>query len=262
MRDVEGAFGQADRKLPVLVVLHQRRSNPGRVGMALKAMGHALDIRRPCIGDPLPQTLAEHAGAVMFGGPMSANDATDWVRAEIDWLAVPLRQAKPLFGICLGAQMIARHLGAPVERHAQGRVEIGYYDIAPVDDAAGALAPVPRRVFQWHGEGFGVPAGARLLARGQGDFPNQAFSYGRAVAVQFHPEMTHQLIVRWLALSGHRLAEPGARPIETVLDDHRLCGAAIAGWLDEFLEGWLAGSSGTAESTKACGAAVTTRATS
>ncbi|MFZ2159594.1 MAG: glutamine amidotransferase, partial [Bradyrhizobium sp.] len=74
---------------PVLIVLHQESSTPGRVGNALRALGHGLDIRRPRFGDSLPETLEDHAGAVIFGGPMSANDPDDFVRREIDWIAVP-----------------------------------------------------------------------------------------------------------------------------------------------------------------------------
>src|SRR5690242_20540360 len=90
---------------PVLVVLHQESSTPGRIGNALRALGYALDIRRPRFGDPLPETLDEHAGAVILGGPMSANDGDDYVRREIDWIEVPLREQRPFLGICLGAQM-------------------------------------------------------------------------------------------------------------------------------------------------------------
>ena len=82
----------------------------------------ALDIRRPSLGEPLPATLAEHAGVVVFGGPMSANDDLDWVPREIDWLGVPLREDKPLLGVCLGAQMLARQSGRPglhLSRQAQ-----------------------------------------------------------------------------------------------------------------------------------------------
>ncbi len=100
--------------LPVLIVLHQETSTPGRVGNALRALGHPLDISRPRFGDALPETLDEHAGAVIFGGPMSANDGDDYVRREIDWIKVPLREQRPFLGICLGAQMLAKQLGAPV----------------------------------------------------------------------------------------------------------------------------------------------------
>ena len=105
---------------PVLVVLHQETSTPGRVGNALRALGHCLDIRRPRFGDSLPETLDAHAGAVIFGGPMSANDSDDYVTREIDWIEVPLREQRPFLGICLGAQMLAKHLGAEVAPHAQG----------------------------------------------------------------------------------------------------------------------------------------------
>src|ERR1039457_4013259 len=91
--------------LPVLIILHQETSSPGRVGNALRALGHPLDIRRPRFGDALPETLDGHAGAVIFGGPMSANDPDDYVRREIDWIAVPLREQRPFLGISLGAQI-------------------------------------------------------------------------------------------------------------------------------------------------------------
>jgi len=78
--------------LPVVIVLHQETSTPGRVGNARRALGHPLDIRRPRFGDPLPETLSQHAGAVIFGGPMSANDPHDYVRREIDWIEIPLRE--------------------------------------------------------------------------------------------------------------------------------------------------------------------------
>jgi len=83
----------------ILFVLHQEHSSPGRVAHALKARGYTFDIRRPRFGDPLPDTLAHHDGAVIFGGPMSANDEEDFVRREIEWLKVPLREEKPFLGI-------------------------------------------------------------------------------------------------------------------------------------------------------------------
>src|SRR3979490_3261731 len=116
---------------PCLIVLHQDNSTPGRIGHALKARGVPLDVRRPRYGDALPATLSGHAGAIIFGGPMSANDADDFVRREIDWIAVPLKEKKPFLGICLGAQMLAHHLGSRIYRHPDGHAEVGYYPIRP-----------------------------------------------------------------------------------------------------------------------------------
>jgi len=84
---------------PVLIVLHQEHSTPGRVGNALRQLGYPLDVRRPRFGDPLPDSMAEHAAAVIFGGPMSANDSDEYVRREIDWIEVPLREQRPFLGI-------------------------------------------------------------------------------------------------------------------------------------------------------------------
>jgi GMP synthase (glutamine-hydrolysing) len=134
-----GAPSPAASLLPVLIVLHQETSTPGRVGNALRALGHPLDVRRPRFGDALPETLDDHAGAVVFGGPMSANDPDDFVRREIDWISVPLREQRPFLGICLGAQMLAMQLGARVAPHPEGRAEIGYYPIYPDRGGAGAL---------------------------------------------------------------------------------------------------------------------------
>lgn len=116
---------------PVLVLLHQENSTPARIGNLLAAMGYQLDIRRPRFGDPLPETLAGHAGVVVFGGPMSANDDDDYMRLETRWLDVPLRENTPALGICLGAQMLARHLGERVYKPDDEAVEIGYYPIQP-----------------------------------------------------------------------------------------------------------------------------------
>lgn len=99
---------------PVLLILHQETSSPGRVGQALSKLGFPLDVRRPRFGDSLPETMDDHAAAVIFGGPPSANDPDDYIKIETDWIGVPLRDNKPFLGICLGAQMMARKLGAPV----------------------------------------------------------------------------------------------------------------------------------------------------
>jgi GMP synthase (glutamine-hydrolysing) len=118
----------------ILIVLHQERSSPGRVGQMLLGMGFGLDIRRPVLGDSLPSSLSDHVGAIVFGGPMSANDEEDYLRREIDWLAVPLAENKPYLGICLGAQMLARHLGTRVGPHPEGLTEIGWYPLEATDE--------------------------------------------------------------------------------------------------------------------------------
>src|SRR5829696_8188880 len=143
-------MNESRAKLPVLIVLHQEHSTAGRVGRLLHERGHRLDIRRPRFGDPLPATMTGHAGAVIFGGPMSANDNDDFVRQETDWISVPLKEDKPFLGICLGAQMMARNLGGKVNHHADGHVVVGYYPIRPTPEGRAVCEMWPDRVYQWH----------------------------------------------------------------------------------------------------------------
>ncbi|NOU08269.1 MAG: glutamine amidotransferase [Hyphomicrobiaceae bacterium] len=227
------------RKLPVLMVLHQEHSNPGHVGQWFRRNGHALDIRKPRFGEPLPETLAQHCGAVIFGGPMSANDPDDFMKIETDWIGVALKEKKPYFGVCLGAQMLARHLGAAVSLDREGQVEIGYYDVAPTE-AGRDLGQWPAKFYEWHKEGFDVPRGGQLLARRDGAFPNQAFSYGAAaVGVQFHPEITLQQVHRWSGNNLVKLTQPGARPQLEHFDGHMAHAAQVHVWLHQFLSRWV-----------------------
>ena len=89
---------------------------------------------------------------------MSANDEDDFIRRETDWIGVALKENKPYLGVCLGAQMLARHLGARVFLDPEQRVEIGYHAIEPNSEAK-KLGDWPERVYQWHKEGFDLPAG-------------------------------------------------------------------------------------------------------
>jgi len=225
----------------ILIILHQKDSSSGRFGCLLKARGFELDIRRPRFGDPLPQTLADYAGAIIFGGPMSANDEDDWLRREIDWIKVPLREEKPFLGICLGAQMLARHLGHRVYAHPDGKVEVGYYPIDPTADGHGVCdCRFPSQVYQWHREGFDLPNGAVLLAAGK-DFEAQAFRYGEtAYGLQFHPEVTYDMMCRWALKGADKLGAPGAQAPHLHLEGWHRHDAPIARWTDAFLEAWTA----------------------
>ncbi len=233
----------ADSPRPkVLVILHQEHSSPGRVGQELIKRGFALDIRKPRFGDTLPETMAGHAGAVIFGGPMSANDPDAYVHREIDWIKVPLCEEVPFLGICLGAQMMVKQLGGTVAGHRDGLVEIGYYPLRPTE-AGKALMNWPDKAYQWHSEGFDKPAGCELLATNP-TYPNQAIRYGsNAYGIQFHPELTHSMLVRWTTRGAPRMALPGAQQRRDHFAGRYVYDQAVRRWLDSFLDLWI----GTAE---------------
>ncbi|WP_246333507.1 glutamine amidotransferase [Aureimonas mangrovi] len=220
---------------PILIVLHQENSTPGRVGQVLEAAGLRLDIRRPVLEDALPETLENHRGVVVFGGPPSANDTDAYLRREIDWLDVPLRERVPFLGICLGAQMLSKHLGGTVAPHPDGLVEVGYYPLEATPEGRRLVPHWPAMTYQWHREGFSLPSGATLLARSE-RFPNQAFRYGdHAYGVQFHAELTLAMMHRWTVRGHERLSLPGAQGRRAHLEGRALHDAAVKRWLVQFL---------------------------
>jgi GMP synthase (glutamine-hydrolysing) len=222
----------------VLIILHQETSIPGRVGALLEERGFALDIRRPRFGDALPNSMEDHAGAVIFGGPMSANDKEAYIAREIDWISVPLREEKPFLGICLGGQMLARQLGGDVLANQRGVVEIGYYPITPTEQGA-QMFSWPERVYQWHEEGFSLPRDATLLATGE-TFANQAFRYGSAAyGLQFHPEVTLRMMYRWTSKASARLKDPGARKRKDHFVGRFRYDPGVKRWLNSFLDHWI-----------------------
>lgn len=230
---------------PVLIILHQEHSTPGRVGRLLREKGVPLDMRRPRFGDPLPETMDGHSGAIIFGGPMSANDPDEWLKIETDWIGVPLRDKAPFLGICLGAQMLTRFLGGAVSFHPEGKIEAGYYPISITDTGRGLEREIgaawPETVYQWHREGTQSPPSCTLLATGD-EFREQAFRYGRnAWGLQFHPEVTFAMMHRWTTRAWERLLLPHAQPREAHLAGWYQHDAAVAQWLDGFLGYWLDG---------------------
>jgi GMP synthase (glutamine-hydrolysing) len=223
----------------ILIIVHSEASTPGRVGAMLMERGFRLDIRRPCLGDALPESMDRHAAAVVFGGPMSANDPDDWIRREIDWIGVPLRENKPFLGICLGAQMLSKHLGGTVSPHPGGLVEIGYYRLRATEHGQ-EFDPWPEHVYHWHREGLTLPQDAIRLAASDA-FENQAFRYnGNAFGIQFHPEVTRLTMHRWAVKGAHRFVMPNAQDAEAQLAANLIHDRPVKRWLSSFLDRWLA----------------------
>jgi GMP synthase (glutamine-hydrolysing) len=152
-------------------------------------------------------SLDRYRGLIVLGGPMNVDQQDQYphLKVEMRLIEEALRQNKPVLGICLGAQLLAHVLGAPIRRLPQA--EIGWYSLRPT--AAAASDPVlgvvdaPHPIFQWHECGFDLPNGAQLLASTD-TCTNQAFRYGEdAWGFQFHMEVDTPLIHRWLSIPGY-----------------------------------------------------------
>jgi GMP synthase (glutamine-hydrolysing) len=186
----------------ILVFQHVAAEPLGTLDPLIRARGHRIRFvnfeRDP---DAQPQ-LDRYRGLVVLGGPMNVADRHERAHLRTELLAIEraLHQGKPVLGICLGAQLLAHVLGAPIRRQPQP--EIGWYELHTT--AAGRTDPVfahlgaSTPVFQWHSYTFDLPSDAVHLARTEG-CEHQAFRYGeQAYGCQFHPEADAALIERWL----------------------------------------------------------------
>ena len=221
----------------VLIVVHQKRSSTGDVGLKLRNRGYKLDIRRPVLGEKLPNTMDEHDMAVIYGGPPSANDDTDYIKYEINWISNVLRDDKPFLGICLGAQMLAKNLGGEIKRSDDRSIEVGFYDLKPTG-CGHQIFKHQKTFFQWHREGFRTPTDCEVLAEGD-MFRENAFRYGKAYGIQFHPEVNFKMHSMWLHYAGYMTKERGAQERYHQMNLRQKHAKKISMWLDTFIDNYL-----------------------
>jgi len=195
---------------------HVPFETPGLLTGVVRKKGYSLRTIALFDNEPLPST-ADFDGLIIMGGPMSIHDEDiyPWLRAEKTLIASAIREGKKVLGICLGAQLIAAVSGARVYPNPQK--EIGFWPVQWTEAAGKRRAE--EVVFHWHGETFDLPAGAVLLASTKACV-NQAFLLGDGVlGVQFHPEVTPEIIRAMIAHEGHELVDaPYIQPAATILE--------------------------------------------
>jgi GMP synthase-like glutamine amidotransferase len=164
---------------------------------ALTECGHRIDRVRLFDGIEMP-AIDDFDAWLIMGGPMNVDDtsAYPWLLPERQLVADLIKHHRPVLGICLGAQLIARAAGANV--YAKRPKEIGLFaveltDAAAADPVMEGFKPV-ENVFQWHGDTFDLPEGAAHLAR-SARFEHQAFRLGDSIyGLQFHLECTFEMV--------------------------------------------------------------------
>lgn len=186
----------------VAIVENTHVTHHGQVGVALHERAALIDLWKPWTGQPLP-TMPEADALVVFGGEQSAteDDTHPYLPALASLMAAYTKADKPVLGICLGSQILARAFGA--ENQLGTAPEFGWCDVALTE--AGRADPVlsvlPDRfpIFQWHSDTFTLPKGATHLASSP-TAAHQAFRIGRATyGTQFHFEASRPVVADWLA---------------------------------------------------------------
>lgn len=222
-----------------LAVRHVPFEDLGLLGPLLAGRGSRVRYLDAGI-DPIDDaTFTEADLLIVLGGPIGVYEADRYpfLDAEIQAVAARLDAGRPTLGICLGAQLIATALGAKVA--PTGQVEIGYGSLTlTADSVLGALGDTP--VLHWHGDQFAIPDGAVRLAATPG-FPNQAFALGPAVlGLQFHLEVEHTQLERWLIGHTHELTAAGIDP-RVLRADAARHGPTLAAGARAVFTAWLDG---------------------
>jgi GMP synthase (glutamine-hydrolysing) len=192
----------------LLVVQHVPHEILGTLNPLLKRAGFRIRYVNFARYPEAQPSLDGYHGLVVLGGPMSVNDDDRFphLTTEMKLIEQAMKRNLPVLGICLGAQLIAKTLGAGV--YPNDEKEIGWYDVSPTREAGSDPLLVEFRetekIFQWHGDTFDIPKSAVHLAFSP-LCANQAFRYGENVyGFQFHLEVDEPMIKRWLRVSENR----------------------------------------------------------
>ncbi|MFH1113457.1 MAG: type 1 glutamine amidotransferase [Pseudomonadota bacterium] len=186
----------------VLVNMHVDYEGPGTLGTFLESAGARIQTVRLHRGESLPQDPLAYHAVVSMGGPMNVyeEETYPFLKSETDFLRQAVHAGVPTMGICLGAQMIAKAAGARVDLSAVEEIGWGKIRLTPdgTEDALFRGLPDTLDVLQWHSDVFNVPQGGTLLA-GSDLCPHQAFRYRNAYGLQFHVEVTSQILTDWFS---------------------------------------------------------------
>lgn len=188
---------------PIAIFQHEADAPPGYFAEWLDERGLGYETVRIDAGVAVPQTVEPYGGLCFMGGSMSVNDPLPFIEAECHLIREADARGIPVIGHCLGGQLLARALGATVMK--QPVKEIGWHMLAVSDRALaeewlGVDAPSAVELFQWHGDSFALPAGARNFLS-SAYCSHQAYVIDRGayahLGMQFHCEMTPTLVRDW-----------------------------------------------------------------
>jgi GMP synthase (glutamine-hydrolysing) len=228
--------------MTLLAILHGANVPPAIFAEEVEERGHRLDEWSLAWGTPPPQPPDAYDGVFILGGSMHADqdERHPWLREENFFIQRLLDLHIPLFGVCLGAQLIAKAAHTPVTPCDDP--EVGWHDVellpAAADDPLFSRLPQRFSAFQWHFYGFSTPAGAEELARSE--TCSQAFRLGDAAwGVQFHPEVTRDVIAGWIQDPAEEPPVPAQQLLDetdALIEDWNEIGRALCGAFVDVVE--------------------------
>lgn len=225
--------------MEILCIKHIGFEGPGAIALWAQRNGHNLEVLPIYQEQHLPSPEKFDAFVIM-GGPMSVHDDAEhpWLLKEKAYIRSAIASGKHVFGVCLGAQLIAHAMGGKVT--AGPNKEIGWFPIQPTEDCPPEFSiPESLNVLHWHGETFSIPSGAQPIASSKA-CPNQGFIYrSRVLALQCHLEMTPESLALLAAACSHELVDgPYIQNLERLKSEPQETYQAMHQALFEILDNW------------------------
>jgi GMP synthase-like glutamine amidotransferase len=185
-------------KKRLLVMQNARCEHLGTLQPMFEKDDFKIDTFIPADGDNLPDTTDGYNALVILGGPASVYDKHEYLRDEEKLIQQALTKRMPTLGICLGSQLIAKVSGGRVYKGP--RKEIGWYPVELTNEGVNDIFNGLQKsitVFQWHGDTYDLPINTVVLAKSE-LYPVQAFKVGSAVGIQFHLEVSKEMVMDWI----------------------------------------------------------------
>jgi len=216
--------------LRALILQHEEPTPPGHVTEWLEGHGAEMDIFRIDLDEPKADP-EDYDLIVSLGSEFAAyDDSHRFVTTEAELMRHAVDANVPILGLCFGGQMLARVLGGEVYRGSES--EIGWLPVRTRDPELVPAGPW----FQWHFDVITAPPDATVLA--ETDLGTQAFVAGRSLGLQFHPEVTPEIMDEWVRAYRHELDAEGIDPDALLEETNRRAGESKrTSW--RLLEGFL-----------------------
>jgi GMP synthase-like glutamine amidotransferase len=177
-------------RLKALIVQHEEPTPAGLLGDWLQRRNAEVDVLRIDLEERLPDARRYDLIALLGSELPAFDDSVPFIPRESELIRDAMAAGVPMLGLCFGGQLMARALGGRSFRAA--RSEVGWFRVQSKDPDLIPGGPW----FEWHHDSFTVPPGARLIAKTE--VGPQAFVIGRSLGLQFHPEVTPEIVEGWV----------------------------------------------------------------
>ena len=215
----------------ILLVTHHDLSDLGIISSLLHSKYLTCNINYKNLPLLKQSDIKEFAAIIIFGGKMSANSKSRYIKNEYKFLSNAIKLKKTIIGICLGAQIIAKFYGSIIQRSPSKKVEIGYRSTKKISNS---IINDRTKFLQFHNEGISINSNMELLSNGN-LFQVDAFKIKNynVYGFQFHPEVTAKMIKNWY--SNLKSIDKGTDTINKILKDHKIYHQKNYFWLNKIL---------------------------